>query len=256
MLEEYKRKRLEYNLAVNKLNKLNKDFNNKILSITKKEYEVEVKKSDKEISQLKSAMEEYFNNNEEQISEAMLKENSIVVYNYNFYLETIINDEAGKPYQLKKNHDQVNDDYLELRNKIQKKYDNKIITSIIFNDLNRCLDCYQKNILNKWKTLEKKKYLSIEEKKEILKKKKQSIKSENLLFKKLILPLIVIDIISLLFVIFTGTECRISDSESLFAFLCALTIIADLFLIFITPVIIIYLIVVLFKFLKYRKKSS
>ena len=175
---------------------------------------------------------------------------------YEFYNNDISKSDDGKFFVTKKTKEEIINEFDNLKVKVQKRYDEKIITSIIYNDLNRCLDIYQSKILNKWSSLSKRKFVEVEEAKEISKSNNKKKKAdENWFFVRVMLPVIIIDIICALFMLFTEAECSIGSSEALSAALCSFTVFSNLVVIFITPIVIIYLLVRGIKLSKNRKKK-
>ena len=73
MLTKYEEKRLEYNLALNELNKLKKDFENKRIELTKKKFNTMVKEKEEKIDLLKKDMDSFFIENQDEIVISMLK---------------------------------------------------------------------------------------------------------------------------------------------------------------------------------------
>ena len=65
MLTKYEEKRLEYNLALNELNKLKKDFENKRIELTKKKFNTMVKEKEEKIDLLKKDMDSFFIENQD-----------------------------------------------------------------------------------------------------------------------------------------------------------------------------------------------
>ena len=97
--------------------------------------------------------------------------------------------------------------------------------------------------------------MSIDEAKTVSKLKKNKIQDENWFFVRIMMPIIIIDILCALFVLFTGTECQIGSSDALSGFLCSFTVVSDLVLIFVTPIVLIYLIVKGIQVLYNRKRK-
>lgn len=253
MLNEYESKRLEYNLALNNLNKFKKDFENKRIELTKRKFDSEVKKQEKNIEELKKIMDEFFEQNKDEIAFNMLKNQLEISDDYNFYNEELVLED-GKNYLYKKTKDDILFDMNCLKEKVQKRYDNKFITLIIYNDLNRCIDIYSENLLNKWKTKDKKKFVSIEEQKEFKKKNNVKKNEKNMLFFRLILPLSFFDLICLLFILIRQGECFVGSSETLSAVLCAFMVMSQMVAIVLTPILIIYYIARGISLLKKKKK--
>ena len=253
MLNEYESKRLEYNLAFNNLNKFKKDFENKRIELTKRKFDSEVKKQEKNIEELKKIMDEFFEQNKDEISFNMLKNQLEISDDYNFYNEELVLED-GKNYLYKKTKDDILFDMNCLKEKVQKRYDNKFITLIIYNDLNRCIDIYSENLLNKWKTMDKKKFISVEQQKEIKKKNNVKKNDKNMMFFRLILPLSFFDLICLLFILIRRGECFVGSSETLSAVLCAFMVMSQMVAIVLTPILIIYYIARGISLLKKKKK--
>ncbi len=256
MLTEYEEKRLEYNLSVNDLNKYKKDYETKRIEVTKRKFNSTVKEKEQKISELKKLMDDFFVEHQEEIAFSMLKAQLEITDEYEFYNNDISKSDDGKFFVTKKTKEEIINEFDNLKVKVQKRYDEKIITSIIYNDLNRCLDIYQSKILNKWSSLSKRKFVEVEEAKEISKSNNKKKKAdENWFFVRVMLPVIIIDIICALFMLFTGAECSIGSSEALSAALCSFTVFSNLVVIFITPIVIIYLLVRGIKLSKNRKKK-
>ena len=253
MLNEYESKRLEYNLALNNLNKFKKDFENKRIELTKRKFDSEVKKQEKNIEELKKIMDDFFEQNKDEISFNMLKNQLEITEDYNFYNEELVLED-GKNYIYKKTKDDILFDMNCLKEKVQKRYDNKFITLIIYNDLNRCIDIYSENLLNKWKTKDKKKFVSIEEQKVIKKKNSIKKKEKNTVFFRVILPLSFLDLICLLFILIRHGECFVGSSETLSAVLCAFMVMSKMITIVLTPILVIYYIVKGVSLLTKKKK--
>lgn len=255
MLTKYEEKRLEYNLALNELNKFKKDFENKRIELTKKKFNTMVKEKEEKIALLKKDMDSFFIENQDEIVISMLKNSLNIKDEYEFYSDKTKNSESGEIFINKKTSEEIEDEFNELKNKIEKRVNDKIITSIVYNDLNRCLDIYKKIILDKLDNLPDKKFLSIDESKTVSKLKKNKIQDENWFFVRIMMPIIIIDILCALFVLFTGTECQIGSSDALSGFLCSFTVVSDLVLIFVTPIVLIYLIVKGIQVLYNRKRK-
>lgn len=258
MLTEYEEKRLEYNLAVNDLNRYKNDYETKRIEVTKRKFNSLVKEKEQKITELKDILDNFFADHQEEIVISMLKEYLNISSEYEFYNDEVLKDENGKYFIEKKTKDIILNEIDSLRNKIQKRYDDKVITSIIYNDLNRCLDLYQEKILNKWSSLSKKKFVEVEEAKVIAKNNKTNKKKktdENWLFVRVMLPIIIIDIICALFILFMGAECSVGSSEALSIALCTFMVFSHMVVIFVTPIVVIYLLVRSVKFLKNRKKK-
>lgn len=253
MLEEYERKRLDYHLAVNELNKFRNDFEKERLKITKRKYNSDVKKMESNIDVLKSSLDDYFEQNKDVIVDMMLNKYLDIDSEYNYYAEEIVKSDNGENFVYKKEKEEIIDEINELREKVQKRYDNKVITSIIFNDLNRCLDLYQGKVLNKWKTIEKKRMVSVEEFK--VQKKKLKNSDENVLFIRLILPLTILDVICILFILINGNGCEIGSSEVWSGVLCSFAVMSNLIVIFLTPILGLYFIVKGIKVLSKKNKK-
>lgn len=253
MLNEYESKRLEYNLALNNLNKFKKDFENKRIELTKRKFDSEVKKQEKNIEELKKIMDDFFEQNKDEIAFNMLKNQLEITDDYNFYNEELVLED-GKNYLYKKTKDEVLSDMNCLKEKVQKRYDNKFITLIIYNDLNMCIDIYSENLLNKLKTKDKKKFISVEEQKEIKKKNNVKKNEKNMLFFRLILPLSFFDLICLLFILIRRGECFVGSSETLSAVLCAFMVMSQMVAIVLTPILVIYYIVKGIDLLTKKKK--
>lgn len=257
MLAEYEEKRLEYNLSVNDLNRYKKDFETKRIEVTKRKFNSIVKEKEQKITELKKVMDDFFLEHQDEIAFSMVKAQLEITDEYEFYNTDISKSDDGKFFILKKTKEEIISEFADLKDKVQKRYDEKLITSIIYNDLNRCLDIYQTKILSKWSSLSKKKFVEVEEAKEISKnnntKKKKA--DENWFFVRIMLPVIIIDIICALFMLFIGGECSIGSSEALSAALCSFTVFSNLVVIFITPIVIIYLLVRGIKLSKSRKKK-
>ena len=102
-------------------------------------------------------------------------------------------------------------------------------------------DLYQEKVLNKWKTVEKKRLVSVEE----IKIQKKNVKNsdENVLFIRLIMPLTILDIICALFMLINGGGCEIGSSEMWSGVLCSFAVMSNLVVIFLTPILILYFIV-------------
>lgn len=258
MLTEYEEKRLEYNLSVNDLNKYKKDYETKRIEVTKRKFNSIVKEKEQKINELKKDMDVFFLEHQEEIAFNMLKAQLDITDEYDFYNIDISKNDDGKFFVAKKTKDEIISEFDDLKLKVQKRYDEKIITSIIYNDLNRCLDIYQNKILNKWSSLSKRKFVDVEEAKIISKNNKANKKKkadENWFFVRVMLPVIIIDIICALFMLFTGAECSIGSSEALSAALCSFSVFSHLVVIFITPIVIIYLLIRGIKLSKNRKKK-
>jgi len=250
VLTKYEEKRLEYNLCLNELKKFKNDFENNRLELTKKKFDLLIKEKEKQIDQLKQDMDNFFLENKDEIVVTMLKKNLNIEPEYEFYCEKIF-DDSNKIFVNKKTTNDVESEFNLLKNKIQKKYENKVITSIIYNDLNKCLNIYQKMILDKLANLPDKKFLDkdVAKTRKDTKVKGKKVLDKNWFFMKIMLPIIVLYILCLLFIIFTGTECQMFSSSFLSNFLCSFTVVSDLVLIFLTPILLIYLIVKAIKFL-------
>ncbi len=242
MLKEYEAKRLEYNLALNELNKFKKDYENKIVEMTKHKFDTELKKQQDNLDKLKTELDDIFDKNKEEIAKEMLSEQLDISFDYNFYSDEII-EEDGKSFVCKKNKDDILKDIDLLKDKVQKRYDNKYITKIIYDDLNKCLDIYKNFLLKKMKDLDDKKIISLAEKKEIIKVKKDKNATSNEIFKRLVLPLTVLDIICFLFIFIRGGECSIGSSETMSMVLCSFMIMARLMSLCLTPILIICFII-------------
>lgn len=257
MLAAYEEKRLEYNLALNDLNKFKKDYDNKRIEMTKRQFNTTIKEKEQKVNELKESMDKFFDENMQDIVFSMLKNYLSIDDDYNFYNSEVNKGEDGKYFINKKSKDEIISEFEILREKIQKNYDEKYITSIIYNDLNRCLDIYQEETINKWGSLSKKKFVEVEEAKSISKNnnKKNKKADENWFFVRIMLPIIIIDIICAIFMLFNGKECEIGSSEALSAFLCSFTVVSNLVVIFITPVVVIYLLVKGIKVLESRKSK-
>lgn len=255
MLTEYEEKRLEYNLALNELNKLKKDYENKRIEMTKKNFNSVVKEKEKKVLELKQVVDDFFSAHQDEIVLNMLKNNLNISDDYEFYNSDISKDESGSVFVLKKTKDEIVNEFVQLHSKVQKRYDDKVITTIIYNDLNRCLDLYQDKVISKWSSLSKKKVLDVEQTKEIVKNKQTKRTDENWFFVRVMLPIIIIDIICAIFMLFNGAECEIGSSEALSAFLCSFTVVSNLVVIFVTPVVVIYLLVKGVKVIQNRKKK-
>ena len=257
MLNEYEEKRLEYNLALNELNKYKKDYETKRIELTAKKYNSSVKEKEEKIEALKKDMNDFFAAHQDEISIEMLKNNLSINDEFDFYHTDISKDDDGKFFLTKKTKEEIIAEIDLLRNKVQKRYDDKVITSIIYDDLNRCLDIYQKNILNKWTSLSKNKVVEEQEIKKIAKENKnvKKVKSDNWVFFRIMLPMIILDVICLLCMLFTGGECEIGSSEALSAAICSFTISARIISIFLTPIVLIYVVVKGIDILKEKKKK-
>ena len=255
MLTEYEEKRLEYNLALNELNKLKKDYENKRIEMNKKNFNSVVKEKEKKVLELKQVVDDFFSAHQDEIVLNMLKNNLNISDDYEFYNSDISKDESGSVFVLKKTKDEIVNEFVQLHSKVQKRYDDKVITTIIYNDLNRCLDLYQDKVISKWSSLSKKKVLDVEQTKEIVKNKQTKRTDENWFFVRVMLPIIIIDIICAIFMLFNGAECEIGSSEALSAFLCSFTVVSNLVVIFVTPVVVIYLLVKGVKVIQNRKKK-
>lgn len=253
MLKEYERKRLDYHLALNELNKFKNDYEKERIKITKRKYNADIKKMESNIDSLKISLDDYFEQNKDIIVELMLKENLGIDLEYNYYSDEIVKNENGENFVYKKSKEDIIDEIDELREKVQKRYDNKVITSIIFNDLSRCLDLYQEKVLNKWKTIEKKRLVSVEE----IKIQKKNVKNsdENVLFIRLIMPLTILDIICTLFMLINGGGCEIGSSEMWSGVLCSFAVMSNLVVIFLTPILVLYFIVKGVKILSKKNKK-
>lgn len=255
MLTEYEEKRLEYNLALNELNKLKKDYENKRIEMTKKNFNSVVKEKEKKVLELKQVVDDFFSAHQDEIVLNMLKNNLNISDDYEFYNSDISKDESGSVFVLKKTKDEIINEFAQLHNKVQKRYEDKVITTIIYNDVNRCLDLYQDKVISKWSSLSKKKVLDVEQTKEIVKNNQTKKTDENWFFVRVMLPIIIIDIICAIFMLFNGAECEIGSSEALSAFLCSFTVVSNLVVIFVTPVVVIYLLVKGVKVIQNRKKK-
>lgn len=258
MLTEYEEKRLEYNLSVNDLNKYKKDYETKRIEVTKRKFNSIVKEKEQKIDELKKVMDDFFLEHQEEISFNMLKAQLDIPDEYDFYNTDISKSDDGKFFVTKKTKDEIISEFDDLKVKVQKRHDEKVITSIIYNDLNRCLDIYQTKILNKWSSLSKRKFVEVEEAKIISKSnktKKNKKADENWFFVRIMLPVIIIDIICALFMLFTGAECSIGSSEILSAALCSFNVFSHLVVMFVTPIVIIYLLIRGIKLSKNRKKK-
>ncbi len=245
MLTDYEEKRLEYNLAFNDLNKFKKDYDNKRIEMTKRKFNSLVKEKEQKVNELKEDMDKFFDENKQGIIVPMLKNYLNIEDDYNFYNDEVIKNEDEKFFVSKKTKDDIIGEFKVLSEKVQKRYDDKIITLVIYNDLNRCLDIYQDEIISKWSSLSKKKFVEVEEAKNISKNNSTKNKKadENWFFVRIMLPIIIIDIICAIFMLFNGRKCEIGSSEALSAFLCSFTVVSNLVVTFITPIVVIYLLV-------------
>lgn len=257
MLADYEEKRLEYNLAFNDLNKFKKDYDSKRIEMPKRKFNSEVKEKEQKVNELKESMDKFFEENKQNIVFPMLKNYLSLENDYNFYNSEVNKSEDGKYFINKKSKEEIVSEFQALREKIQKRHDDKIITLVIYNDLNRCLDIYQEEIINKWGSLSKKKFVEVEEAKNISKNNltKNKKADENWFFVRIMLPIIIIDIICAIFMLFNGRECEIGSSEALSAFLCSFTVVSNLVVIFITPIVVLYLLVKGIKILQTRKSK-
>lgn len=257
MLTEYEEKRLEYNLAFNELNKFKKDYDNQRIEMTKRKFNSLVKEKEQKVNELKENMDKFFEENKQNIVFPLLKNYLSIDDDYNFYNSEVNKSEDDKYFINKKSKDEIISEFEILREKIQKRHDDKIITVVIYNDLNRCLDIYQEEIINKWGSLSKKKFVEVEEAKNISKNNniKNKKADENWFFVRIMLPIIIIDIICAIFMLFNGKECEIGSSEALSAFLCSFTVVSNLVVIFITPIVALYLLVKGIKVLQARKSK-
>lgn len=239
MKHEYEDKRLKYNLELTDLKKYKENYEKKLVDIKKNEYEETIRKKNKKIEMLKKEMNLFFDENKIEISNEMLSDYSLIDKDYNYYKDEIV-VEDNKNYNMKKSKEEIEKEFENVLEKIERKYKNNSITKIIYDDLIRCFDIYKLNILNNYDSVDEKRYLSSNDLNNIKKSKKNKKVST---FYGLIIPLTVLDLIFIIYLIIVSGQCIILDSEQLSNILCSLTIMGILFTRFVTIGLVIYYIV-------------
>lgn len=244
---EYEDKRLKYNLELTDLKKYKENYEKKLVDIKEDEYEETIKKKNEKINLLKKEMDSFFDENKIEISNEMLSDYSLIDKDYNYYKDEIV-VEDDKNYNLKKSKEEIEKEFENVLEKIEKKYKNNSITKIIYDDLIRCFDIYKLNILNNYDSVDEKKFLSSNDLNIIKKSKKVSA------FYGLVIPLTVLDLIFIIYLIIVGGQCIVLNSEQLSNILCSLTIMGTIFTRFVTIALVIYYIVFFVKNGKKIKK--
>lgn len=251
MLNEYQTKRMEYHLYLNDLNKYKKDYELKKIDVSSKKFNSECKKRKENIEKLKLDLDNYFEANKDIIVKEMLNKYLNVEEDFDFYDNDKFVVEEDKKYILKKSREEIIADIDLYREKASKKLDDKIFTSVIYDDLMRCLVCYQDNILSKWKVADKKILVSNKEK---LNKNVKKKHDENFFFVRVMMPMIILDIICIFYMLIKGGECELGSNYALSGILCSFMVVSRIFIVFATPIILIYLLVVLIHVCKKKRK--
>ncbi len=248
MKQEYEIKRMQYNLLANEIKTM--EEKHKKINEEDNDYEKKIKeKKDKE-KELKQELEKIFDDNKIEISKEMLLDNKLIEEEFDYYKKDIEKEE-NKNIKLRKTKEEIKNEINKIKEKIEKRKENNIITDIVYNDLEKCLKIYEENILDNYDKIEEKKVLSTTELKQI----KVNLKKKTTLFKGLIIPLTILDIILLIYSIIVHGECILVKSETISGILCSFTILSLFFTRIITPILLVYYIVMIIKKLKKKAKK-
>ena len=248
MKQEYESKRMQYNLLVNEIKTM--EEKHKKNPDDDKDYEKNIKEKQKEEKTLKEEMDKIFNENKLEISKEMLLDNKLIDEEFDYY-QNEIEKEENKNIKNKKTKTEIKEEIKKVKEKLEKRKGNNVITEIVYKDLEKCLKIYEEDILNNYDSIEEKKILSTTE----VKKIKVKTKKKTTLFKGLIIPLTVLDTILLIYSIIVHGECILVKSEQISGILCSFTILSLFFTRIITPILLVYYIVMAVKKAKKKVKK-
>lgn len=244
MKQEYEAKRMQYNLLVNELKTLKERHEKKIDNISEDEYKKTLKENEKKEKELKEEVEKIFNENKVIISKEILVENNLVEKEYDYYQDEVIRED-DKTFKRIKEKSEIEKDFEEVQKKIENRKENNVIPELMYNELTKCLGIYKKEIIDNYDLIKKEKYVTSKDIKNIKKSKEKKKVSS---FMGLFLPLTLLDIVLIIYSLVINGECKIEISQ----FFCSITILSFFYTRVITPVLIIYYIIMIIN--KYKKK--